>query len=146
MESPRAATGLMGRLIVVTIIVGILDVGFTAYSYMDSYYPEQYYLAIITVGLVLSIVLFLTSMCNGVVLRESKGLNLCGVYHWAMAVLIFVGAVLMSVQTHNYIPKKLVLVDRDDVLYSCRIVSCVLGFVNSIMYANIGAQSTHSIA
>jgi len=95
----RGVTGGTGLLKLISIIVGAVTVGMTAHVYNDLYTAEKFYLGVASAALGVSCILLALSMMD---IWGENFPKFDSLMHALMAVLLFIGAVLMSVSVSDH--------------------------------------------
>jgi len=95
----RGVSGGTGLIKLFSIIVGAVAVGLTAHVYNDIYTAEKFYLGVTSVALGISCILLALGMMD---IWGENWPKFDSLIHALLAVLLFIGAVLMSVSVSDH--------------------------------------------
>jgi len=119
-------SGYGGALRLLTIMIGIVDIGITVDAYLHHYTSEEFFLSVIVISLIISCVLAMLGF-----LQLGKLHRVDFVFHVLVTPLLLVGGILMlvSVFRFGYTHSRWYYTER---------ISCgVIGIVNSVVYGNL---------
>jgi len=123
----RGVTGGNGMVKLLSVIVGAVAVGITAHVYNDIYTAEKFYLGVTSVSLGISCILLALSMMD---IWGENWPKFDSMMHALMAVLLFIGAVLMSVSVSDHWNSLITAANWR----TKRALSPTFGFINVILY------------
>lgn len=123
----RGVSGGNGMVKLLSVIVGAVAVGITAHVYNDIYTAEKFYLGVTSVSLGISCILLALSMMD---IWGENWPKFDSLMHALMAVLLFIGAVLMSVSVSDHWNSLITAANWR----TKRALSPTFGFINVILY------------